>query len=54
MERLIGIARERGVKRLVGQILAENGPMLRLMERLGFHVEPTQDFTVVHATLDLS
>jgi acetyltransferase len=53
MERLIAIARERGVKRLVGQILAENGPMLRLMERLGFRVERTQDITVVHATLDL-
>jgi acetyltransferase len=53
MERLIAIARERGVKQLVGQILAENGPMLRLMERLGFRVEPTRDITVVHATLDL-
>jgi acetyltransferase len=36
MQRLIDIARERGVQRLVGQVLAENAPMLHLMQSLGF------------------
>jgi acetyltransferase len=36
MQRLIDIARERGVQRLVGKVLAENTPMLNLMRSLGF------------------
>src|SRR5205085_1363990 len=36
MERLIGVAKERGVKTLTGLVLAENTPMLRLMAALGF------------------
>jgi acetyltransferase len=36
MERLIAVARERGVRKLVGQILAENTSMLRLMQSLNF------------------
>src|SRR5262249_16925160 len=35
MGRLIAIARERGVRRLVGQVLRENRPMLSLCARLG-------------------
>jgi acetyltransferase len=35
-QRLIAIAREYRVKRLVGQVLAENGPMLGLLRSLGF------------------
>jgi acetyltransferase len=54
MQRLISIARERGVKRLVGQVLAENDAMRRLVTRLGFHIEPTQDSSVVVAVLDLA
>jgi acetyltransferase len=53
MQRLIAIARESGVKRLVGQILAENSLMLQLVGRLGFRVEPTKDASVVRAVLDL-
>ncbi|MHB1426844.1 MAG: GNAT family N-acetyltransferase, partial [Gemmataceae bacterium] len=36
MQRLIDIARQRGVRRLVGQVLIENTPMLHLMQSLGF------------------
>jgi acetyltransferase len=53
MERLIGVARARGVRRLVGQVLAENGPMLDLMRKLGFHPEPSPDPGVVAVALDL-
>ncbi len=53
LERLVAIARERGVKRLVGQVLAENGPMLELTRKLGFTPEPTADATVIAVGLDL-
>lgn len=36
MQRLIAIARERGVRCLIGQVLAENKPMLDLLRSLGF------------------
>ena len=54
MRRLIAIAQERGVKRLVGRILAENTPMLQLVGRLGFSVEPTKDASVVRASLQVA
>ncbi len=53
LERLIAIARERGVRRLVGQVLAENGPMLELTRKLGFRPMPTEEGTVVGVALDL-
>ncbi len=53
MERLIEVARDRGVKQLSGQVLADNDPMLKLLTQLGFRVEPTQDPAVVRAILDL-
>ena len=36
LERLIAVARERGVKVLVGLVLAENLPLLKLARALGF------------------
>jgi acetyltransferase len=53
MERLIAVARDRGVKRLTGQVLRENQPMLDLMEHLKFKIEPTEDATTVEVVLDL-
>lgn len=54
MQRLIDIARERGVKRLVGQVLAENAPMLHLMQSLGFSTPIVVEEQVVRVTLDLN
>ncbi len=53
MQRLIDIARERGVGRLVGQVLAENVPMLRLMRSLGFSPPVIAEDNVVRVELDL-
>jgi acetyltransferase len=53
MQRLIAIARERGVLRLVGSILRENGPMISLVRKLGFEVRETSDKDVMQATLSL-
>jgi acetyltransferase len=46
LTRLIAIARERGVKRLEGQVLAENRPMLDLTASLGFRPEDAEDGVV--------
>lgn len=54
MQRLIDIARERGVRRLVGQVLAENTPMLHLMQSLGFSPPVAVEDHVVRVELDLS
>ena len=43
MQRLIAVAREAGIKRLVGLILPENAEMLQLVRRLGFHITATPD-----------
>jgi acetyltransferase len=52
MQRLTEIARERGVKRLVGEVLRENTNMLQLMGALGFVVQPTDDPMVVQAVME--
>ena len=54
MQRLIEIARERGVRRLVGLVLRENGPMLALTSSLGFGPPETVDDGVVRVNLDLT
>jgi acetyltransferase len=38
MTRLIEVAREAGIGELVGEVLAENGPMLEMCRELGFTV----------------
>jgi acetyltransferase len=51
MERLIAVARERGVKRLVGLVLAENSAMLSLMHSLGFAQAPANEPGVVTVSM---
>jgi acetyltransferase len=53
LTRLIEIAKERGVKKLVGQVLRENTPMLALTTSLGFTPPVTVDNDVVRVELDL-
>jgi acetyltransferase len=43
ISRVIEIARDNGVKLLWGEVLAENVPMLGLMERTGFTLHPPED-----------
>jgi acetyltransferase len=54
MQRLIDIARERGVQRLVGQVLIENAPMLHLMRSLGFSPPIPVEDQVVRVELSLA
>jgi acetyltransferase len=54
MQRLIEIAKERGVKRLVGQVLRENAPMLALTASMGCSPPVTVDNDVVQVELELT
>jgi RimJ/RimL family protein N-acetyltransferase len=55
MRELIQAARARGIRRMEGFVLAGNGRMLRLAERLGFSVETDpDDATVKIVRLDLT
>jgi acetyltransferase len=54
MRRLIDVARQNGVRCLVGQVLQENTSMLRLMRSLGFDIRAGADPAAIEAVLDLS
>ena len=54
MQRLIAVARERGVRKLFGEVLRENGPMLALMRSLGFRPASLSEADVVRVELDLN
>jgi acetyltransferase len=54
MEKLIEVARGRGLPRLYGEILATNHGMLTMMKKLGFGIERHPgDATVVRAVMNL-
>jgi acetyltransferase len=53
LSRLIEIAKQRGVRKLVGQVLRENAPMLALTASLGFSPPATVDDGVVKVELTL-
>jgi acetyltransferase len=53
LARLIDLARERGLKRLYGDILGTNRPMLELVRKLDFMLERHEDPTLTRASLDL-
>lgn len=55
MERITQWAAGRGVQRVVGQVLAENAPMLAFMRRIGFRLRRMPDEPdVVEAAMDVS
>ena len=54
MEKLIAHARSTGLRRMTGEVLATNAPMLRLASSLGFRIETHPDGPQVrHVSLDL-
>ena len=55
MTRLIDLARQREISELVGEVLRENVPMLRMCRKLGFTVSPEPaDFSILVATKRLA
>jgi len=53
MAKMIGYCRAHGMRRVIGNVLAENAPMLRMAERFGFRRERFVDGDIVEITLDL-
>jgi acetyltransferase len=53
LAKLIEVARRRGLKRLYGEILATNRPMLELVRKLGFRLGRHEDATLTRASLEL-
>ncbi|MFG1345089.1 bifunctional acetate--CoA ligase family protein/GNAT family N-acetyltransferase [Xanthobacter autotrophicus DSM 431] len=55
MTEILTHARKRGLSKVFGDVLRENGPMLHLAEDLGFKVGPSSDDpTVMRVVLDLA
>lgn len=55
MQRMIATARERGIRRIHGQVLRENLMMLQMCRELGFHVIDDPDEPAVEVvTLDVA
>ncbi|WP_370314351.1 GNAT family N-acetyltransferase [Thalassolituus sp.] len=54
MSRIIGYLKERGVLQIYGTVLPENGPMLRLAERLGFSQKLNSADGVVEVAMTLN
>jgi len=53
LDKLIDAARRHGLKRLYGDILGTNRPMLELVRKLGFTLTRHEDPTLTRATLPL-
>lgn len=53
LAKLIEVARRRGLKRLYGEILGTNRPMLEFVRKLGFTLARHEDPTLTRATLAL-
>jgi acetyltransferase len=54
LSKLIEVARRRGVKRLYGEILGTNRPMLEFVRKLGFKLERHEDPTLTRASIALT
>jgi acetyltransferase len=55
MHRIIAYAKDRGIRRLYGHVLAENAPMLDICRRLGFAIARSPDEVgVMLVSLDLA
>jgi len=53
MKHMIAYAKERGLKTVQGQVLAENATMLTMCGELGFHITDDAERGVKHVTLPL-
>ena len=54
MRHVTAIAREAGIKELIAEVLPENTPMLRLLEKSGLRLSTRRERGAVHVTLQLS
>jgi acetyltransferase len=53
LEKLLAVARDRGIRRMYGDVLATNTPMLALAQQVGFALSRSpEDATLTRITLD--
>jgi RimJ/RimL family protein N-acetyltransferase len=53
LRHLAGIARELGISRFEGDVLADNQPMLAVLRRSGMPMQQDKEGNVIHVTLSL-
>ena len=53
MKKIIAYARGRGIRQFVGDVMAENQPMITLLKRMGFRTGRADEPGILRATLDL-
>jgi acetyltransferase len=53
LDKMIAYCRARGTRKLIGQVMAENRPMLGLAESRGFQQRRGDDFETVDVALKL-
>src|SRR3954454_13936143 len=53
LEHLAAAGRERGIKRFVAEVLAQNGRMVRVFQDAGYHSERSYEDGVVHLTFPI-
>jgi RimJ/RimL family protein N-acetyltransferase len=54
LQRLVRIAREKGISRFEADVLAENAPMLKVFRHSGLPVTESEEDGILHVTLFLS
>jgi len=54
MQKMIGYCKQQGTMEMMGTVLAENRPMLKLGEKLGFEKIKTQDAEIVEIILPMN
>ena len=54
MHHITSLARGAGLRDLVAEVLPENAPMLKVMEKSGLPMTTNRDAGVVHVTLSLA
>lgn len=54
LQRLLQVGKDEKIARISADILLENQGMQRVCEKLGFHLQPSSDVSVVKAEIDLS
>jgi acetyltransferase len=50
--RCLAIAKERGIQRVIGTVLAENTQMIALGRKLGFNIKKEQSFPEYELSID--
>ena len=54
MRHLVEIARAAGLRELIAEVLSDNAPMLKVLERSGFPMTTRREGGVAHVVLQLS